>query len=174
MRHFLHASRYVVVLAVLGIIACSMCTYVYATLSVGHLVWETFRAPSFDEKSATYLAAEATEFIDLYLLGTVLYIIALGLYQLFIDETVPMPKWLRFRSLDDLKYKLIGVVIVLLGVSFLGEVVEWTGGQDILYLAIAIASVNLAFAPILWMKHREAPRGGEEEPAHEHERPPLV
>ncbi|HRI42716.1 MAG TPA: YqhA family protein [Fimbriimonadaceae bacterium] len=156
MRRFLHATRFAVVLAVIGIIACSICTYVYATISVGHLIWETFGSPEFDHKGATYLAAQATEFIDLYLLGTVLYIIALGLYQLFIDESLPMPKWLRFHSLDDLKYKLIGIVIVLLGVSFLGEVVEWNGGTAILYLAAAIAAVNLAFAPILWMNKRHA------------------
>ena len=43
---------------------------------------------------------------DLFLLATVLYIIALGLYQLFIDDTLPLPQWLIVHDLDDLKEKL--------------------------------------------------------------------
>ena len=77
--------------------------------------------------------------IDFFLLGTVLYIIAMGLYELFIDDKLPMPKWLHIESLDNLKEKLVTVIIVMLAASFLGEVVEWTGGNDIFYLGAAIA-----------------------------------
>jgi len=43
--------------------------------------------------------------------------------------------------LDDLKERLLGVVAVLLAVTFLGSAVTWNGSTDILALGIAIAAV---------------------------------
>jgi uncharacterized membrane protein YqhA len=84
-------------------------------------------------------------------LGTVLYIVALGLYQLFIDQNLALPRWLKVNDLNDLKRDLIAVVVVLLGVSFLGEVVNWEGDNDILPLGAGIALVIAALGFILWL-----------------------
>jgi uncharacterized membrane protein YqhA len=54
-------------------------------------------------------------------------------------------------DLADLKRDLIGVVVVLLGVSFLGEVVNWEGENDILPLGAGIALVIAALGFILWL-----------------------
>ena len=35
---------------------------------------------------------------DYALLATVLYVLALGLYSLFVDDRVPMPGWLRIST----------------------------------------------------------------------------
>ena len=78
------------------------------------------------------------------LLGTVLYIVALGLYDLFVDPGLPVPAWLHICSLDDLKSKPTQVIVVLLGVTFLGAAVEWDGGTDILELGVAVALVITA------------------------------
>ena len=91
------------------------------------------------------------EVTDIILLGTVLYIVALGLYQLFIDQTLVLPRWLKVDDLADLKRDLIGVVVVLLGVSFLGEVVNWEGQDDILPLGAGIALVIAALGFNLWL-----------------------
>ncbi len=55
-------------------------------------------------------------------------------------------------SLDDLKGKLIGVVIIVLGVIFLGNTAKWTGGTDILYLGGGIAAVIAAITYFLSQK----------------------
>ena len=62
------------------------------------------------------------EMIDLYLIGLVLIIFALGLYQLFIDPDLFLPEWLNTPSLDTLKERLMVIVIVLLPIIFLGHV----------------------------------------------------
>ena len=67
-----------------------------------------------------------------------LYIIGVGLYELFIGP-LDLPDWLEINDLDDLKVKLIGVLVTVLGVLFLGRVVRWDGTQSILPLGIAIA-----------------------------------
>jgi uncharacterized membrane protein YqhA len=84
------------------------------------------------------------ETVDGFLLATVFLIIAIGLFELFIDPTLDLPEWLNISSLDDLKAKLVGVVIIVLGVIFLGNTARWTGGQEIAYLGAGIASVIFA------------------------------
>jgi uncharacterized membrane protein YqhA len=56
-----------------------------------------------------------------------------------------MPYWLHITSLDDLKDRLLGTVMVMLGVSFLGDVVTWDGSTNILALGVAIAVVVASF-----------------------------
>ena len=69
---------------------------------------------NLDAKSIKLYAVTFIEVIDILLLGTVFYITALGLYELFIDDQLPTPAWLHITQLDDLKYKLIGVIAVIL------------------------------------------------------------
>jgi uncharacterized membrane protein YqhA len=89
--------------------------------------------------------------------------VALGLYQLFIDQSLVLPRWLKVNDLSDLKRDLIGVVVVLLGVSFLGEVVNWEGESTVLPLGAAVALVIAALGFILWL----TPKKQEPEDARE-------
>ena len=70
-----------------------------------------------------------------------LYITSLGLYTLFVDDTLPMPKWFQIHDLEDLKSNLVSVVIAVLAVLFLREAVSWEGTRDILAFGTAIALV---------------------------------
>ena len=82
--------------------------------------------------------------IDLYLIGLVLIIFALGLYQLFIDPDLFLPEWLNTPSLDTLKERLMVIVIVLLPIIFLGHVSTAKNGFFIAQLGIGIALVMIA------------------------------
>jgi uncharacterized membrane protein YqhA len=44
-------------------------------------------------------------------------------------------------DLDMLKNKLIGVVIVVLAVLFLGQIVTWDGQKDILRMGLSISLI---------------------------------
>src|SRR5690242_4237705 len=112
LRRILAASRYLVVIAVVGSFVAAITVLIDGALTVVNVVIETFTHGVFTSVGAKHLALECIDIIDLFLLGTTLYIVALGLYDLFIDDTLPMPYWLRFHSLDDLKEKLLGVVVV--------------------------------------------------------------
>ena len=154
LRNIFAASRFVIGLAVLGSFVGSAILLVIATASLFSIAWNEI--VNFDPDNLTgsridRLAVELIEITDVILLGTVLYIVALGLYQLFIDQNLPLPRWLKVNDLTDLKRDLIGVVVVLLGVSFLGEVVNWEGESDLLPLGAAIALVIAALGFILWL-----------------------
>ena len=56
-----------------------------------------------------------------------------------------MPEWLTTTDLDDLKQKLLSVVIILLAVTFLSDATEWDGSANFLAYGLSIAGVVLAF-----------------------------
>ncbi len=98
------------------------------------------------EGSSQKLMVVAVEQADTLLVATALLIIALGLQTLFVGRLEGLPAWLDIRSLDDLKSKLLSVVVVALAVKFFSAAAEWKGGSDILIFGGAIALIVLALA----------------------------
>jgi uncharacterized membrane protein YqhA len=154
LRNIFAASRFVIGLAVIGSFVGSAILLVIATVTLFNIAWNeivNFDPENLSGHHIDRLAVDLIEITDIILLGTVLYIVALGLYQLFIDHNLALPRWLKVNDLTDLKRDLIGVVVVLLGVSFLGEVVNWEGSSNVLPLGAAIALVIAALGFILWL-----------------------
>jgi uncharacterized membrane protein YqhA len=154
-QRFLSSSRFLILLAVIGTFIAATTLLVYGLVEAVVLVNEAITKGDVSSKGAKALALAFIELVDLLLLGTVFYIIALGLYELFIDDRVPVPRWLQIRDLDDLKHKLIGVVIVVLGVLFLGQVITWNGERDLLGFGAAIALVIGALTYFLSSKTKK-------------------
>ena len=67
--------------------------------------------------------------------------VAIGLYSLFIDSDIPVPKWLRTDDVDALKSRLAGIIVVMLGVLFLEQVITAAADFDLLQMGIPIALV---------------------------------
>lgn len=143
MRRIISSSRYIILLAVACAFIAAVALLVVAGIETVQLVIRAF-STAIDIKAVKSLAVSFIEIIDILLLGTVSLITALGLYELFIDEHLPTPAWLHITQIDDLKAKLIGVVVVILVVVFLGQVVNWDGQQNLFYLGAAIALVIAA------------------------------
>lgn len=161
MNQFLSASRFVIILAVIGAMIASVTVLVYGLIELVQLVIYTIETGEVSRYGAKALALELIEIVDLFLLGTVFLIIGVGLYELFIDSNVRLPSWLEIKTLDDLKNKLIGVVIVVLGVLFLGQVVTWDGERDLLGYGAAIALVIAALTYFLGYKVSKATKKDE-------------
>jgi uncharacterized membrane protein YqhA len=153
----LSRARYLVFIAVAGSLLAAIALLVYGGLEAVFLVADTIREGSVSPKGAKTLALTFIEIVDMFLLGTVFLIIALGLYELFISEQLKLPGWLVIRTLDDLKHKLIGVVIVVMAVLFLGQVVTWNGERDILGYGAAIALVTAALTWFLGTAAKKSP-----------------
>ena len=157
LRSIFAASRFVIGLAVIGAFLGSVILLGIATVTLINIAYNEIvhlrneGIASLTGGHLDRLGVELIEIIDVILLGTVLYIVSLGLYQLFIDHNLPLPHWLKVGDLTDLKRDLIGVVVVLLGVSFLGEVVNWEGETSVLPLGAAVAFVIAALGFILWL-----------------------
>ena len=92
------------------------------------------------------------EAVDVFLISIVAFIISLGLYVLFIDESLRLPRWLKIHDLDDLKSHLVSIVIAVLAVLFLREAVARAGDLDLLKLAAALALMIAALTFFLMMR----------------------
>jgi len=142
MRRILGATRFVVaipaVAAILGGILLMMQGSVATVMVIIDTVWA-----GADLKSTTVDVLTA---IDAILLGTVLLVIGYGLYELFVDADLPVPAWLRVSNLDDLKSKLIGVVVAIIAVIFVGVLVDSNRAADVMSYGIGTGAIVAGLA----------------------------
>ena len=90
--------------------------------------------------------------LDEFLLGIVLIILSLGIYELFISKIDAIsssklsPKWLEFSSMEELKTVLSKVLIIILMVFFFKHVVfmDISSALDSLFLAGGILLLAVA------------------------------
>ena len=92
------------------------------------------------------LIVEYVEDADAFLLAVALYILSIGLVNLFISENIPLPKWLEFHDFDDLKERLTGVIVVMIGVFFLGHVLKGAQGIDTLWIGLGCAAIIVSLS----------------------------
>jgi uncharacterized membrane protein YqhA len=147
-KKILENSRYVVFIAVAGSLVATLTLLLFGIYEIGEVL---LKIPQGLVDSKT-VVLKFIEIVDGFLLATVFLIIAVGLYELFIDSTLDLPEWLDIKTLDDLKAKLVGVVIIVLAVIFLGNTARWSGGTEILYLGGGIAAVIAALTYFLSQK----------------------
>ena len=161
MSRFLSGTRYLVILPVLGLAIAASVFFVFGGFGLIRLLFELIVA-SLDslrgvahhgpEMERGLIIFEVVEFVHLFLVGTVLYITAIGLYQLFIQE-IKFPDWLQVDSTEELETSLIGVTVVVLAVNFMGAV--FVGGSENLLqfgagIALPIAALGLFIGLRAW------------------------
>ena len=155
------SSRFFVLIATLSLFLAFMAVMV-STIIVT-VLHDPARHRSDDGLSQNEMIGKLIKQADYALLATVLYVLALGLYSLFVDDRVPMPGWLRIHDLGHLKELLAGVVVVAIAVIFLGQALTWDGTSDLLAPGLASAAVIAALALFLWQAARERHMEGEDE-----------
>lgn len=148
----LASSRYLIIIAVIGAFVAGtvLLIYdVYDTIQLVALLDDSFKNPA----GGKLLMIEAIQLIDLYLVAVVMYLISLGLFELFIDNRLDLPDWLEIHDIDDLKEILISVIIAVLAVYFLSVVLSWDKGDtSILYLGGGIAVMIFALTYFISQK----------------------
>jgi uncharacterized membrane protein YqhA len=98
--------------------------------------------------------------VDAILLGTVLLVIGYGLYELFVDTRLEVPTWLQVRDLDDLKSKLIGVVVAIIAVVFVGVFVDTNRATDVVSYGLGAGALvaGLALFALATRKESSKPK----------------
>jgi uncharacterized membrane protein YqhA len=147
----LSLSRIVVVVPVIVLLLAAISSFAYGTevffRSVAHFVDD----PSLTSHNLGYLLL----LTDLFLVGATLMIAAFGFYDLFITRintarsSLRLPAWLRMNDLNDLKARVISMVILVAAVTFVDVAVDSQGGLDTLYLGAAVALVIAALTAFL-------------------------
>lgn len=95
--------------------------------------WDLFANPEFNDRMGKVLSVAVILAIDLFLVGALGYITAVGPYKLFISQQEEqLLKRIKIEKLTDLENKIIGVVVAALAVGFLGHAVASANPQVIL------------------------------------------
>ena len=147
-------ARYITILAVVLSIVSSFTLLVIGSWVIIEAV--IFYNPLFDESitSNNDLLFKIISAIDLFLIGIVLLIFGFGIYELFVsDIDFANSKFndstLKIRDLDQLKNKIIKVIIIVLIVKFFEKVLKFSESFkdpiDILYFSLSILSICFGY-----------------------------
>lgn len=142
MTRFLLRTRYLILVPILGLAIAATFFFIFGGIGLISLLLEALfgalgLAPEAVEPEQGVIIFEVVEHVHIFLIGTVLYITAVGFYQLFIHE-IDFPNWLKIDSTDELETNLIGVTVVVLAVNFMGAI--FAGGtENLLQYGVAIA-----------------------------------
>lgn len=147
MTRFLGACRYILMVPVIGCVVLSALTVSIGAIRIITDSVVFFSAGDFGAKAAKKLSLAVIESIDLFLIATVSYITAVGLYKLFIaGDEVKLPVNLTINSLKNLEDKIIGVIVAALAVAFLGHAAGPDEPAALLRYGGGIAAVIIALA----------------------------
>ena len=104
-------------------------------------------------REVTTLVLKFFAVIDVFLLSMVLYIFALGLYELFVGK-LNVPDWLSIASVDQLKAKLASVIILFVAIAYVKELVNWQNAVETLLFGAATGIIIAVL--IQYYKAKEA------------------
>ena len=101
--------------------------------------------------------------LDTFLVGATLMIAAFGFYELFVvkgdhtSDLLWLPNWLRMRDLEDLKARVVSMLILVAAITFVDRTVESQDEQETLFLGIGISIIIAALTAFLWFSRRNPP-----------------
>jgi len=153
MRRFVELSRYVVILPAFGSLLGAFVLMLIGVWEVFSSIWGIFNSSSPLKDTVVGILTA----VDTLLLATVLLVIGYGLYELFVDTEVNLPPWLEINDLDDLKNKLIGVVVAIIAVVFLGQLVDNNSSNEVFLAGAGSGALVLGLAAFTFATKKTKP-----------------
>ena len=165
-EQFLWQSRFLVLIAVVASLLGALLLFIVGTLDIVQVVVASvqYYLGNSEVDIHNFLVTDIIIAIDIYLIAVVLLIFGLGIYRLFvstIDESEQHGKNHPFnvQSFDELKDKIVRVVILAVIIEFFRAVVDirFSTPLDAIYLALSVLA--LAAALYLMGKSHKPPHG---------------
>jgi len=160
MSRILSGTRFLVILPIIGLALAAGAFFIVGGYRLIEVIVQAVlglfsHVPVEAHSEEVPFVIEVVEYVHIFLIGTVLYITAVGLYQLFIDE-VEFHGWLKIDSTEELEMNLIGVTVVVLAVNFL--TIVYTKDATVLFeygagIALPIAALALFVGLRTWSTH---------------------
>jgi len=102
--------------------------------------------------------------MDTFLVGATFMIAAFGFYELFVIRKERashrrwLPSWLQMHDLEDLKARVVSMLILVSAITFVDVAVESNDARHVFFLGLAIAVVILALTAFLrFGRHASSP-----------------
>ena len=170
MTRFLIGTRYLILIPILGLALAAAAFFIFGGIGLIRLLFELIinaygPAHQSVEGGQGVIIFEVVEYVHTFLVGTVLYITAVGLFQLFIKE-IDFVGWLKIESTEELETNLIGVTVVVLAVNFMGAVL--TKNENLLDYGAGIALPIAALGMFVGLRAWSGKLGRETSTSREH------
>ena len=149
-ERLLAASRALVVVPVIVLVTAALGASVYGAYYFVRTVQQTIDHPLPAENHiAGFLIV-----IDLFLIGATMFIAAIGFYELFMSRVdppgaKPLPHWLLMQDLNDLKARVIAMIVLVAAVSFIQVLVDFRSALEVTELGAGVAVVIGALTAFL-------------------------
>lgn len=140
-KNMLHLNMWFIMTGILALAFSSIVTFlvgiaIFASFLIHEIDWQHFHVPhNFD--------VIICEILEINLIAVILFICAIGLYLLFWKD-IRVPEWLSINNINQLKEKLVGILITVMGVTFLEHILEWHDPKGTLMFGGAIALIITA------------------------------
>jgi uncharacterized membrane protein YqhA len=162
-KRLLRINMWFIMVGVFALAIASIVTFImgmvrFFLLLVQDIHWLHFAVPhNFN--------AVICEILEINLIAVILFISAIGLYLLFWKD-IRVPAWLSINDVNQLKEKLVGIVITVMGVTFLEHILEWVDPKGTLMFGVAIALMIATLVFYIKVMGSEGGEGGSNK--HEH------
>ena len=148
----LWSTRYIVLFAVVSSVFASIVLFLVGSWEIGEKIYHSIYNLVNGEEYHSELLVGIIQGVDLYLISVVLMIFGFGIYELFIskidiarqnvDITI-----LEIENLDELKQKIIKVIIMVLIVTFFERILKlgdnFNTPEDMLWFAVSILALSI-------------------------------
>jgi uncharacterized membrane protein YqhA len=145
-------TRFVVLVAVASVLLIAMALFLLGAWKAATGVWKEVQVVFSGQASTTDLTVEFLEIVSVMLKAVVFYIIGVGLYSLFIAP-LNVTAALGVETLNDLEAKIISVIVVIMGVTFLEHFIRWEGPNEIFMFGGTMALVVAALVLFQFQNH---------------------
>jgi len=150
----LWGSRYIVLVSVILSIISSVIMFLLGGWDIIEAIIKNNALFNNNINNNNDLLFQIISSIDLFLIGIVLLIFGFGVYELFISE-IEFAKnkfadsTLKIKSLDQLKNKIIKVIIIVLIVKFFEKVLKlshnFTTPNDLILFSLSILGICVGY-----------------------------
>ena len=154
------ATRYLVLIPIIGLALAAAMLFLFGGFNLVKLIIDTtliYLGLAEAHETGLPIYVEIVEYVHTFLIGTVLYITAVGFFQLFIKK-MDFPRWLRINNTEELETNLIGVTVVVLAINFMSISFNKNGDFLVRYgigIAFPIAALGLFLGMRAWAKKME-------------------
>lgn len=147
-------SRYLVFVAVLSVMVTAFSLFLIgAVQAVGALYqsWSDVARGIFSSHGISM--SRDLNIVSTMLEAVVFYLVGVGLYSLFISP-LNVAVALGIETLTDLESKVMSVIIVIMGATFLQHFVRWENPVGTFEFGGALAVVVTSLVSLQWLGHR--------------------
>lgn len=137
-------SRYLTYLTVILTLFCALVLYLVTTIAALTTIYQSVMYEGWEIYSVKTLAASFLKIVDFFLIATGLQIIALGIYKLFVNNSIELPEAMGSQSFSELKLTLVKLASIVLLLDFVEHAFRSGPSQELMEYGIAIGVVLLA------------------------------